>query len=412
MNKTGFLIVGLFVCVLLTGCGNSGKSQAEKANSAEKPVRTEIARMVETEERVEFSALLQPLEETLLSFEVPGRIVSLEKKESDNAGPGDVLAGLDASEYRIRTEIAGASLGQAEANLNQTLKGARDQEIENVKAVYEKAKAVYDKAVLDVQRVENLWREQFVSQSDYELALTNLSVAQNDFNAAQAAYDLILEGASAEMRELAEAGYRLAEGNNSLARLALEKTQLMAPFEGTILAKFAANGQLVAAGTPVFRFGNIDTLKLNLAVPDYNISAWSKDDLVTVSLYGREKPGVVSNIAAAANVQTGTVNVEVTIENPDHDWLPGQVAVCSHVLKSHLSIFVPVEAIVSLSGASPYVFVKEDGRAVPKQVTLGKLKDNRVQILSGLESGSEVIVSGAGELFAGVPVKNAGGEAQ
>jgi len=65
-----------------------------------------------------------------------------------------------------------------------------------------------------------------------------------------------------------------------------------------------------------------------------------------------------------------------------------------------------------LSGEEPYIFINHEGKAVKKVVTLGELKGNKLQILTGLDEGSEVIVSGVGELFEGASVKVSSGVEQ
>lgn len=405
----------IYSCVLIfsllnftVGCSNLHNEESETGSSI-KNVETEKAKLVEVEDKLELSGMLQPIEEAILSFEVPGRIVALEKQESDNLAGGDVIASLDPSQYQINTEIAGASLEQARANLNQALNGARDQEKETAKAAFDKANAVYQKAFNDLMRVEALFQAGAVSQSDYEKAQMSLSVSESDLRTAKAAYDMALEGARAELKEAALAGYKLAEENTNQAKLALEKTVLKAPFKGTVLNKLASNGQLVAAGTPVLRFGNIDLLKLTLPVPDSSIGDWKKGDTVTVSLYGQKKQGTVTNIFSATNVLTGTIGVEVTIENKEHDWVPGQVAVCNHVTQTRQSIFLPVESVRSLNGKNPYVFIINDGKSIKQEVTVGEMKDNKIQILSPLSEGTEVIISGVDDLFDGAQVKVTGG---
>lgn len=397
-----------FLLIFTVGCGNLHKTEGNPEAKV-KQVTTEIAEMDEVGDKLELSAVLQPIEEAALSFEVSGRIIALDKQESDNLESGEVIARLDSSQYEINTEIAAASLSQAEANLNQAENGARDQEKETARAAYDKAKVVYQKAFDDFKRVESLLKAGVVSQSDYEKAQMSLSVSDSDLRTAEAAYDMALEGTREELVQAAQAGYKLAQENSSQAKLALEKTQLKAPFKGTVLNKLASSGQLVAAGTPVVRFGNIDVLKLVLPVPDHSIGEWNKGDVVTISLYGREKQGTVTNILSATNVMTGTIGVEVTLENREHDWLPGQVAVCSHVTQPRKQIFLPVESVLSLNGKDPYIFVINDGKSIKQEVQLGEIKDNRIQIIANLTEGTEVIVGGVNDLFDGANVQVTGG---
>lgn len=399
----------LIIFIFLTGCGQSEKTSGNIDNSNIKQVKTEIAKMAAVSDTNELSATLEPMNEAVLSFEVSGRIISMDKRESDNVNKGDIIARVDSSQYQINTGIADASLAQAGANLSQVMNGSREQEKESAKAAYDKAAAVYQKALEDYNRMKALYDEGGVSKYEYENAQTNLTASQSDMESAKAAYDMAEQGARTETKQAAQAGYQLAEENSNQAKLALDKTVLRAPFKGTILDKLASDGQLVAQNTPVVRLGNIDSLKLVLPVPDNSIDNWKKGDKVIVSLYDKEKQGIVTNIFSATNQMTGTIGVEVTVQNNNHEWVPGQVAICSHITQSQKSIFLPVESMVSLDGKNPYVFIDVKGKAVKKEIKVGELKNNKIQILSGVNEGDEVIVSGANELFDGASIKITGG---
>lgn len=92
-----------------------------------------------------------------------------------------------------------------------------------------------------------------------------------------------------------------------------------------------------------------------LSVPDYEISSWKTGDNVSAKLYDASIDGTVTNIFAATNENTGSINVEVTIDNKDHKWHSGQVVTCSHNSEDTQGLFLPKEAVISTGGSSPYV---------------------------------------------------------
>ncbi|MGQ7277628.1 hypothetical protein ACT91Q_06635 [Brevibacillus thermoruber] len=206
-------LVSALMAGLLTTTACSGQEQAEApAVSAAEVKKVEIT-AVKKEQATQVSELsgtLQPLEEALVSFEVGGRVVELAKEEGDNVKAGELLARLDGSDYSLQVASANASVQQTAANLEKVNNGARDQEVTQARLQVEKATIAYRKAQDDFKRIERLYQEKAISQSEYENAQNYLAVAQKDLQNAQQAYSLVTQGARAEDRELTRASYNQA----------------------------------------------------------------------------------------------------------------------------------------------------------------------------------------------------------
>jgi multidrug efflux pump subunit AcrA (membrane-fusion protein) len=408
-------LVSALMAGLLTTTACSGQEQAEApAVSAAEVKKVEIT-AVKKEQATQVSELsgtLQPLEEALVSFEVGGRVVELAKEEGDNVKAGELLARLDDSDYSLQVASANASVQQTAANLEKVNNGARDQEVTQARLQVEKATIAYRKAQDDFKRIERLYQEKAISQSEYENAQNYLAVAQKDLQNAQQAYSLVTQGARAEDRELTRASYNQAMISKELAASTLAKTQLRAPISGTIIAKLSSTGSLVGVGTPVYRVGNIDTLKVVLPVPDREIFAWKEGETVAMDLYGQKRDGKVVKIYPATNQGTGTIGVEVHVANPRHDWFAGQVVKARKTIQGKEGIFVPVEAVISRGQGDAHVFVNVGGKAVKTAVSIGAINGNRLEILSGLKEGDQLIVKGVDRLFDGDPIEAAGGQPQ
>lgn len=357
----------------------------------------------------ELSGTLAPVEEATVSFEVAGRITELLKEEGDRLEAGDELARLDASDYQLQLARAGAGVVQADASLDKVNNGARQQEILQAQAALDKATIAYQRALDDFRRTEQLYKESAVSRLEYDNAHSRLQLAEKDMIAAKQALSLVTEGARPEDRKQTQSAYDMAVISQKQAELALAKTRLRSPISGTVIAKLASPGQLVSPGTPVYRVGNVDSLKVLLPVPDREIHQWKTGDTVTLTLYGSTREGKVTNIFPAANQSTGTISVEVTVPNPNHDWFAGQVVKASRELVGKEGLFVPVGAVISRGEEQPYVFVAADGKAVKTPVTIGEIINNRVEILSGLKEGDEIVTKGVDRLFDGDPIEPAGG---
>jgi RND family efflux transporter MFP subunit len=411
MSKQWLASALIFGLLATTAC--SGKEPVA-APAAVETKKVEVAQVKrEKAERVsELSGTLLPYEEALVSFEVAGRVVELNRNEGDNVKAGDVLARLDSSDYSLQYARANTSVEQTGATLEKVNNGAREQELIQAKLVVDKATIGYQKAQEDFKRKEALFKQNAISQVEFDNAKDQLDLAQKDLLNAQQAYSLVVQGARSEDRQLNRASYDQAVISKQMAALTLSKTQLRSPISGTIIAKLSSTGSLVGVGTPIYRVGNIDTLKVVLPVPDRDIAFWKEGEIIQVDLYGQKREAKVVKIYPATNQSTGTIGVEVSVPNPKHDWFAGQVVKATKTIQGKAGIFVPIEAVISRGQDNAHVFLFAGGKAVKTPVTIGEISDNKLEILSGLKEGDQLIVKGVDRLFDGDAIELAGGNKQ
>ena len=349
----------LFIMVgSLTACGKKSANQANNGEVQARPVDIITLKTDKVSRYSELSGTLMPVEEASLSFEAAGRIVEMAYKEGDQVATGAIMARLDAVEYSLQ-------VAQAKTGL-------------------EKAQVAYQKAKDDFARMESLYSQGALSKSAYESAQNGFAVAEKDYLLAKEA--LNLTGAGSESA----------------------KNLLRAPVGGTVIARHSSVGQLVSPSVPVYRIGRVDNLKVILPVPDREISTWNRGDTVTLSLYGKNRPGRVARVYPTTNQSTGAIGVEITIENSGRDWFPGQVVRAVRAVETKEGLFLPAEAVLSRGEEKPFVFVAAGDKAVKTPVTVGELMDNKLEILSGLKEGDRVVIKGAEQLFDGNIIKQAG----
>jgi multidrug efflux pump subunit AcrA (membrane-fusion protein) len=402
------VLIGVMLTSLV-GC-NKSITAAENSLNQGKQVKVQNVKSESINKVSELSGTLQPFEEATVSFEASGMINSLNAKEGSNVNKEDILATVDSKNYELQVIQAQGNVDKSSAAVRQTEKGAREQQVEEVKLKFEQAETAYNQAVIDLERNKTLFEAEAISKSDYEKAQNNMTMAKKDMEAAKQSYSLIAEGATEEEKTQANSAYSQAKAAKDQAELALSKTSLKSPISGVVISKSISQGQLVAAGTPAYKIGNIDKLKVLLSVPDYEVSSWKIGDKISAKLYEDSMEGLVTNIFAATNANTGSINVEVTIDNPDHKWLSGQIVTCSHMINNGQGIILPKEAVISIGGSSPYVFLVKDNKAIKTEVQVGELKNNKFEIKSGINESDEVIIEGMDKLSNNDSVKVSGSD--
>ncbi|MDP4098611.1 efflux RND transporter periplasmic adaptor subunit [Paenibacillus sp. P96] len=466
-NKFPFLLPALLAIAIATvGCSAEQPASDAAVEANGTFVDTMVVKQEPLNTVYDLSGTLQAYEERALSFENGGRVTAASPAAGAAVSQGSILAQLDQSNYRLQLAQAEAAIQEmqaavanaeagirsassslasaeaqvesAQANVRKVNKGARKQEKAQAQAAVDKAQSAYEKIKADADRIRQLYEAGAASASDYENAQLQLISAEKDLETARDSLSLLLEGATPEdtdtaeaalkeavagksaaeaaqlqarsSKEQAEASYEKAKVAKEQAELALSRTTLSVPFDGVVLEKLIEPGELVASGQTIYRIGSIDQLKVLLPVPDSEIQEWKKGQKVSISLYGQTRTASVSAIYAATNANTGTINAEVVIPNPAHDWMPGQVVKAARGLSSKQGLLVPVEAVIQ-TGDQPYVFREVDGKAVKTTVELGgQMTGNKLQIISGLNEGDHVVTKGGSSLFNGDTLQPTGGD--
>lgn len=335
----------LSLAILLYSCGKAEPETKPVTKGEIIPVRVLELKQGSFSTPIAASGTFSTKDETLLSFKVGGIVSSIRVEEGDAVKKGQILATLDLTEVQ--------------SGLNQS-------------------KLAYQKALRDADRAERLYKDSVATLEQLQNSKTALDIAEQQL--------------------------KTAEFN-------LSYSQIRATQNGFVLRKFVNAGQQVSSGAPVVQINgaNQGNWSLQATVNDLNWSLISIGDQALLSGGNLDSiPGKVVRKSQAADPQTGSYWVEV-------DPLPsqalnlatgmfGKVVILPSQQKSGWQI--PYESVLDAQGSSAFVFVTDDGQKAKKiKVTLGKIAENSVQVLSGLESHSKLIISGSAYLTDGSTIQ-------
>lgn len=254
-----------------------------------------------------------------VAFEVSGTIVQRYVEEGSLLDKGEPIARLDDREYRLQVERATAGKTAAEARYRLVLKGPRGQEIDQALAAVEAAENELTNQQRDFDRIQSLYKNHVVSQSEFDRISTALTLARTTRDRARAQLDILKEGARAEEIEEARARLREAEKVLELAQLNLSRAQLFAPISGRVLSKNREVGETVPAGASIVTLGDLTRPWLNLYVGERDLGkvGLGMKAEVTVDSFPREPfHGKVTFISEKAeftpkNIQTPDERVKL-----------------------------------------------------------------------------------------------------
>ena len=396
-----YIVISLFVvgcAAALTSCGHTTKAASPEAAL---PVQLRTPAVVERAESVSASGSVEGSETADVAFLVGGRVVRVLVEEGQHVNKGQLLAEIDATDYRNAFNTAEAQKAAAVAVEWKADAGVRKQELEQARIEFERAEDEY-------KRMKFLVDRKSLPPNDFQ----KIEAA---YKAAKERYDMAQEGTRKEDRAAATAQAHAADAQATEESKRLSDTRLLAPISGNISMRKVDPGQTVSAGMPVFSIAELNPVKVRVGVPEADIGKVHQGAAAEVSapsLGGRCFTGKVAIIGVAAEPASRTYTVKILVPNPGPVLLAGMVAEARIFgpAKTH-SLTLPAEAVVPDPQGAPnvYVYSPERKRVYARRIEVGQPVGKEVEILSGLRGDEQIVVAGQQKLQEGSQVEIEGG---
>lgn len=273
-----------------------------------------------------------PKQEMNLSSEMAGKVVNVLVKEGSRVSAGQTVA-------TIKKDAIEIDVTQAQNNLQN--------------------------AIIDNQRYENAYKTGGVTKQQLDNSRLQLKNAQAAVRAQ---------------------GVRVNDAN------------VRAGISGAVNKRMVEPGAIVSPGTTMFEIVNINTLKLSVLVDESQVGRIQVGQIVDIVVNVLPEDRFSGRISFIAPKSDASLNFPVEIEVQNNGQLKaGMYATATfktnHGVETQNMMTIPAEAFVN-GVSSGQLFVVENGIAKLKKVSTGKVYGNKVQILSGLEVGEQVVTSG------------------
>ena len=188
---------------------------------------------------------------------------------------------------------------------------------------------------------------------------------------------------------------------------AKENTVLTSPMSGVVTVKNNDPGDYTS-GAPILVIEQMQPVKVVVSVNESDFPRIKKGQKVDVKLdvYGDEVfTGTVYLIHPTIDSETRTFQVEVTLPNSDNRVRSGMFARVIFNFGAKKNVVVPDMAVVKQTGSgNRYVYVYNDGKVSFNKVELGQRLGDSYELISGVTSGSDVVISGQSRLNDGMEV--------
>lgn len=210
----------------------------------------------------------------------------------------------------------------------------------------------------------------------------------------QETYDVVLNDLSSSKADI-----------NNIKAL-IDKTEIRAPFNGTIGLRYVSEGSYVSPTTKIATLQNINPVKIDFSIPQRFAHVISVGNVISLkSPAGKKYQAKVYALEPKIDPATRNLQVRAICSNEKGELMPGSYVNVNLALNDvKNAITIPTQAL-ALDITGERVFVYKNGIAVPKKVVSGIRSEENVQIVDGLTVGDTIITSGIMQLRPRAKVK-------
>lgn len=360
--RTSALLLAAAAALTLSACGggdDKSKAGDKPAGASRQTVTAATATSVALPRVIVASGSVSAWEEVPVGAETGGlTAVGVYVDEGSYVRQGQVLVKLNDALLQAQLRQQQAAVQTAEAN------------------------AARDDAALG--RAQELKQRGFLSQASLDTALANQRASRANLASAQASL--------------------------SETRTRLSQAEIKAPVSGLIISRSVTKGQIVAAGTELFRMVRDGRLELDAQVPETELPALRAGQTATItSNEGVKTSGTIRIVTPEVDAQTRLGLARITL-SPGSGLKPGMFARAAIDAGAQPTTVVPTGAVLYRENKAGVYVLNADNSAHFRPVTVLSRRDDQTSV-SGIEPGVRVVVQGAGFLSEGDKVTVSTGQA-
>ena len=176
--------------------------------------------------------------------------------------------------------------------------------------------------------------------------------------------------------------------------------RIVAPFSGVVTQRNVDVGDLIDAGSgtsrALFALAQSDPLRVYVQLPQayaQNVSVGQNVVVTQAELPGQQFHGTITHISGAIDVPTRSLQVEVTLPNPDNKLRPGAYVQVAVPAAAHAQLMVPGNALLFRAEGPRLAVVDANGNVALHKVVIAQDLGQSLEIESGIEANDKIIIN-------------------
>jgi membrane fusion protein (multidrug efflux system) len=199
----------------------------------------------------------------------------------------------------------------------------------------------------------------------------------------------------------------IAVAKVSLLEARLQDYTIRAPFSGTLGIRQISTGAVVDTDTVITTLDDTTTIKLDFTVPEAYLGVMKNGMTVSarsLAYPDRNFDGLVTAISSRVDPETRTLTIRAKVPNPDRLLRPGMLLTVDLVKNRSQSLIIPEEAVIQEKDRKFALLVTPDNTVEKKEIVTGRRNPGKLEVISGLNAGQQVIIQGLTRVRSGSSV--------
>ncbi|MBK3516766.1 efflux RND transporter periplasmic adaptor subunit [Carboxylicivirga marina] len=352
MKALNLSIVVLLVASLLQACGSDSTKDEKKSVAI--AANAEVVKLTSVPKKFHYTGTVSSVNQSTLSTRIMGQISKVLVHEGDAVNKGQLLVSIRSNDIQAKQK-------QVEANIIQ-------------------AKASYKHAQDDYKRMQSLKSSNSATQKELDDITVHYEMTKAQLEAAQKAKE--------EVDEM------------------LSYANIRAPYSGVITQRFVDGGDMANPGMPLLAIEAPGLFEVNAKIPESDIYKLEKGDEVEVLIDACPEPikGSIARISPSSRFSGSQFDARINL-NPSSKQKAvirsGVFAHVNHFKGEENKLLVASDMVINRGQLKGIWTVSQSNQALLRWVRLGKTYGDKVEVLSGLNEGNQVVTSSKGRLFDG-----------
>jgi HlyD family secretion protein len=409
MKNSGWWLVaggwGLVVLLLATGCGKKEEKEAEPVV----PVQVTAARTDSIRRVIEADGILYARNQASVVPKISAPVKTFYVNRGDHVRQGQLLALLENRDLSAAARESKGQYDQAEANYRSTTAATVPEEVIKAQTDVQSAKQALDAAQKVYESRENLFKEGALARKLVDDAQVVFVQARSQYETARQHLDALQNVGKQEQIKTAAAQVDTAKAHHQGSEAQLSYSEIRSPVDGVIADRAIYPGEMAAAGSPLLTVMDVSRVVARVNIPQNQAGYLKVGNPATITQTDSTEAvaGKVIVVSPAVDPNSTTVQIWVETANPGGRLKPGvtvHVAMVAETIAN--AVVVPPAALLPAADGSTQVIVAgADSVAHARKIQTGVREPDKVQVVSGLKAGEQVVTVGGLGVQDGTKVK-------
>jgi len=399
-------------CLLLLTAACSQEETPEPEPVA--PVQTAVAQRSAIQRTIQARGILHPVNQASVTPKISAPVKAFYVNRGDRVHRGQLLAVLEKTDLAAAVAEAKGDYEQAESSYRSTTSVSLPEDMTKAQADVQSTREALDASQKLYESRKELFQQGALPRRLVDEANVAYVQARNQHDIAVKHLESLEKTGKEEQVKAATAQLDAARGRYQAAQAQLGYSEIHSPIDGVITDRPTYAGEMAAAGTPLLTVMDISRVIARANVPSDQLTFLKVgDQAISPPDSPDQLSGRVTVVSPALNPNSMTAEVWVEAANPGNSLKPGMaVQVVIRAGEVRDAVVIPATALLPAEGGTSAVLVVDAHSVAHKRaVRTGIREADKVQVLSGVQAGEQVVVVGGVGLEDGakVNVQKAGG---